>query len=126
MPSSSSTARVIETKSAGLSVVSRKEGALLRGLLDGAVDIAGRHHGSAADAVIEAFEHATGLLGRFGRAAHDDLIAVGMGHDAEPPFDMREILVVLTEDEAREPVVFESEPDFRGFREAVACGTGEA
>ena len=74
---------------AGLAVIGREEAALLRGFLDRAVDVAGRHDRPSAHPVIEAFQHATGLLRCFGGAAHDDLIAVGMGDDAEPTFDMR-------------------------------------
>ena len=46
------------------------------------------------------------------------MVAVGVGDHAEPALEMGEVLVVLAEDEAREPVVVEGQRDLGGFGDA--------
>ena len=67
-----------------------------------------------AGALVEPFQHPAGQLANFGRALDGDPVAVGDGHHAEPALQMREVLVVLPEDEAGEAVIVEGEDDF-GF-----------
>ena len=55
------------------------------------------------------------------RAANDDLIAVGVGADAEPALDARDILVVMAEHDRGQPVVVEGERDLVGALRLVAA-----
>ena len=53
-----------------------------------------------------------------GRPLDDDAVAERVHHDAEPAFDMGEVLVVMAEDEARPRIVLEGEGDLGRLGEA--------
>src|SRR6202008_816902 len=80
---------------------------------------------AALDLLIEAFEHAAGLLDRVARALDGDMIAALLGDHAEPALDQREVLAVLAEQHRGVAVVVEREHDlsrraFRGRHQSLA------
>jgi hypothetical protein len=93
----------------------RKEVALKRALLDRAIDIAEREGRAIADAVVEPFEHAAGLLGSVESALDHDPVAVGVRRHPKAALEMSEILVVVAEEETRETIVVEGQRDLGRF-----------
>ena len=83
-------------------------------LADGAFDVALAELVAALDLLVEAFQHAAGLLAGAARAFDGDVIAALLGHHAEAALDQREVLSVLAEQHGGEPVVLEGEHDLRG------------
>ncbi len=93
-----------------------EEAALTRGFLDRAVDVAERDRLALGDPLVKRLQHAAGVLARFRLALQRDVIAIGEGGDLQPPFDLGEVLVVMTKDQGSISVVFEGQGDFRvGF-----------
>ena len=80
-------------------------------LLDDALDVAFARRLARLDALVEHFEHAARLLARLARALDDDLVAVGVGDDAEPALDAGDVLVVMAEHHRGEAIVVEREGD---------------
>ena len=72
--------------------------------------------------LVEAFEHAAGLLDGVARAVERDVIAALLGDDAEPALDQRQVLAVLAEQHGGVAVVVEGEHDL-GRRRCPAAGT---
>ncbi len=118
-------ARAHDAALAGLDLAERVAGglelageqrALVGGLLDRAFDVAFVGRLAELGALVEQFEHAPRLLARLARAANDDLVAVGVGADAEPALDAGDVLVVVAEDDRGQTVVVEGEGDLGRFR----------
>ena len=94
--------------------------ALIGGLLDHAFDVAFPGGLAELGAFIKQFENATRLFARFAGPANDDLVAVGVGGDAETALDARDVLIVVAKDDRSQAVVVESERDLR--RLGLAAG----
>ena len=91
--------------------------ALRQGHPDGAFDVALHQFVAALEPFVEAVEHAARLLAGLARAFERDMIAARGRRDAEPPFDQREVLAVLAEQDRGEAIVVEGENDLgRAFR----------
>ena len=69
-------------------------------------------------------KHAPRLFARLARAANDDLVAVGVGGDAEPALDAGDVLVVVAEHDRGQAVVVESERDLGRVRLARSALDG--
>ena len=75
--------------------------------------------------LVEAFQHAAGLLDRVARAFERDMIAALLGDHAEPALDQRQVLAVLAEQHRGVAVVVEGEHDLgrrrlRGGHQSLA------
>src|ERR1700722_16822889 len=86
-----------------------KQGPLESGLLDDAFDVALAGGLPELGALVERFEHATGLLAGVLGAADQDLMAGGVGVHAEAALDAGNILVVMAEHDGGQTIVVERE-----------------
>ena len=105
----------LESRARGRRVVVEQR-ALRDRLADGAFDVALAQIVAALELLVEPFQHAARLLAGAARALDGDVIAALFGDDAEPAFDQREVLSVLSEQHRGEPVVLEREHGLRGGR----------
>ena len=68
------------------------------------------------------------MFAGLGRPFDRDQIAVGVGEYAEPALELREILVILPEDQRGVAIILENEVDFGGFGlagEALGLGANK-
>ena len=100
--------------------------ALRQGEADGALDVALHQFVAALEALIKRFQHPLGLLAGLARAFQRDLVAAGVGDDAEAPLDQREVLSVLPEQGRGEAIVVEGEGELRLVvrHDGERCGIG--
>ena len=103
---------LLENRAADLGV--GKQAALQRAFLDRAIDIAEADRLAELYPRIEVFEHVAGLFAGFRGALDRDLIADGVGEDAEPAFDLGEVLVVMPEEQRGVAIVVEGQSDLGG------------
>ena len=113
--------RLISSKLVRVAVgVEVEQRALGDGEADRALDVAGDEIAAALELLVEAFEHAAGLLAAVAAAFEGDVIAALLGDDAEAALDQSEVLAILAEQRRGEAVVVEGHHDLgRGFR---GCG----
>ena len=96
-------------------VVAGEQEPLIGALGDDALDVAFARRLTELHSLVEHLEHPARLLARLARTLDDDLIAVGVGRDAETALDAGDILIVVAEHHRSGGVVGEGDGDFGRF-----------
>ena len=105
----------------------RKQKALIRAFRDRALHVALARRLTQLDPLVKHLKNPARLLARFPRALDDNLIAVGVGRDAEAALDARDILIIMAEHHRSGGVVGECDRDFGRFgfvKRRIRCGGG--
>ena len=88
-------------------VLLRKQSALHRAFLDRTIDIAEAYRLAELNPCIEIFQNQPRMFARFHRAFDRHMIAVRIGGHAQSAFELRKVLIILSEDERGMAIIVE-------------------